>query len=127
MAEDVGLVVGGLLARAAARRRISRFASAAVPMDEALARCSLDVCGRGGLHFLMPSRFEAGAAPAVELALVMLDALARGCDACLHVDVVRGRSAHHVAEAVFKALGVCWRGVFERAASLSTKGTPLVL
>jgi len=50
--EDIGIVLGTALAEAVGDGRgITRFADAAVPMDEALARVALDVGGRGYLVF----------------------------------------------------------------------------
>jgi hypothetical protein len=50
--EDVGIVLGLALAKALGdKTSIVRYGSASVPMDEALATCSLDVSGRAYLVF----------------------------------------------------------------------------
>lgn len=50
--EDVGIVLGQAFAEAMGDKRgITRFASQAVPMDEALVMAAVDISGRGQMHF----------------------------------------------------------------------------
>lgn len=101
--EDVGIVLGKALAKALGDRKgIRRFGFASVPMDEALAEVTVDVSGRGRseLHGEVPE----GAALSPSLLEGFLEALATNAGVTLHVEVRRGRDAHHVVEAVFKAL-----------------------
>ena len=74
-------------------------------MDEALARVSIDLCGRSALVFDV--NFPSGKIGTFETQLVreFLHALtANGKFAC-HVEVPHGDNDHHIAEAIFKALG----------------------
>jgi imidazoleglycerol-phosphate dehydratase len=75
-------------------------------MDEALVRIALDVSGRPYLHAdLVFPQDRVGDFP-VELVEEALRAFVAHAAVTLHVDLVRGRSSHHIAEAVFKGLGV---------------------
>lgn len=103
--EDVGICIGQALDQALADRAgITRYGTATVPMDEARAQCALDISGRGLLVF------EAQLPPGAignfdhELAEEFLRALAANAKLTLHVGVQAGSNAHHVIEAVFKAL-----------------------
>jgi len=103
--EDVGIALGLALRRALGERRgIARYGHAYAPLDEALARVVVDCSGRPFLHFQaeMPEPMIGGgfAASLVEefwRGLVVNAALT------VHVDLLRGRNAHHAAEAIFKA------------------------
>ncbi len=103
--EDVGIALGQALDRALGDRAgIERFADVSVPMDEALARVALDFSGRGLLVWNVEfpqekiGRFDAG------LAREFLQAFASNARLTLHVSVPYGDDAHHMCEAVFKAL-----------------------
>ncbi len=104
--EDVGIVLGQALAQALGDKKgIERYGFASVPMDEALARVSIDLSGRAALVFNV--QFNADKIGTFETQLVaeFLNAFtANGRFAC-HVEVPHGANAHHVAEAIFKALG----------------------
>ena len=110
--EDIGLVLGQALDRAlGARKGITRFGSAYVPMDEALARVVLDISGRPKLVF----RTGAGKVPARAMTSStsyswgdtehFLESVVRAAKLTLHIDVLAGDDFHHTCEAVFKALG----------------------
>jgi imidazoleglycerol-phosphate dehydratase len=109
--EDLGLVVGQALDRALGDRRgITRFGSAYVPMDEALARVALDISGRPRLVLRHGTRrasrgMTSSSAYRWGDAEHFLESLARGAKLTLHVDVLSGSDFHHACEAVFKALG----------------------
>lgn len=102
--EDVGIVLGQALKQALGDRKgITRFGHAYVPLDEALARAVVDLSGRPWLHF--EARFRAqriGDLP-TELLEDFFRALVDHGRFDLHLDLVRGRNAHHGAEALFKA------------------------
>ena len=126
--EDVGIALGQALDRALGDRAgIRRYAHTEVPMDEALARCSLDISGRPFL------RFEAELPPVtiagfeVELCEEFFRAVATSAKLTLHLSNPYGSNAHHMIEACFKAFARALR----QAASIdpseegvpSTKGT----
>ena len=104
--EDIGIVLGQALDQALADKKgIERYGFASVPMDEALARVSVDLCGRAALVFQVD--FPSAKIGTFETQLVhdFLNALtANGKFAC-HVEVPHGDNDHHIAEAIFKALG----------------------
>jgi len=103
--EDVGIALGQAVDRALGTRAgIARFGHALVPMDEALAEVALDLSGRGGLVFNVQFGQEKVGAFDVTLVREFLQALAVNARMTLHVNGRYGDDAHHVAEAIFKAL-----------------------
>jgi imidazoleglycerol-phosphate dehydratase len=102
--EDVGIVLGQALDEALGDRAgITRYAHVELPMDEALARCSIDISGRPYCHFhseLPPvtiAGFEA------ELTGEFFRAVASSAKLTLHLSNPYGANAHHMIEACFKA------------------------
>ena len=126
--EDVGIVLGQALAEAMGNKLgITRFASQAVPMDEALVMAALDISGRGQMHFdilippAMMGLFDSS------LAKEFFIAFATNAGITLHLVSFKGENAHHLIEAAFKAMGRVLRQALEidpRAADQlpSTKG-----
>ncbi|MEJ2480679.1 MAG: imidazoleglycerol-phosphate dehydratase HisB [Acidihalobacter sp.] len=104
--EDVGIAFGQALAEALSDKRgICRYGHAYVPLDEALARVVVDFSGRPGLvHEVDYRRARIGDFD-TDLIHEFLQALVNHARLTLHVDSLRGRNAHHIAETVFKALG----------------------
>ncbi len=103
--EDVGICLGQALDQALGdRAQIVRYGQATVPMDESRAACAIDISGRGlcALEGELPpgaiGNFDH------ELAEEFLRALAANARLTLHVAVEAGTNAHHVIEAVFKAV-----------------------
>ena len=127
--EDAGLAFGEALDRALGDRAgIARFGHSYVPLDEALARSVVDLSGRPYLVFEAPStpelQFVTRDFPFALVEEFWKSVAFRG-KLNLHVDVLRGRNAHHAAEAVFKATARALRQAVARTESavLSTKGT----
>ena len=126
--EDTGIVLGRTFARALGDKQgIRRYGTAFVPMDEALAMVALDISGRPYLHFEAAFPVERIGDMASELVEEFLRAFAVHAGITLHVRLLYGRNAHHMAEAIFKALG---RALDEATrldgridGVLSTKGT----
>lgn len=124
--EDVGIVLGQALKQALGDRDgIARFATAFVPMDEALARVVLDISSRPYLvcDAAMPQE-RIGDYDSC-LTQEFLRAFAVNAGLTLHVAVLYGANAHHITEAIFKALGMALKqaaAVSGRGAT-STKGT----
>ena len=110
--EDVGIVLGQtLLAALGERRGIARFGNAYAPMDEALARAVVDVSGRPFLVYdtgpvALPERVGRFDTQLVEEFWRAFTTEAR---LALHLDLIRGRNAHHACEALFKAAGLALR------------------
>jgi imidazoleglycerol-phosphate dehydratase len=104
--EDVGITLGQALAKALGDKAgIRRYAHAYVPMDEALARVVVDCSGRPFLAYEAPRGVEAIGLFPFQLVEEFVRALAVNAGLTVHVSVLAGRDAHHMAEAVFKALG----------------------
>lgn len=109
LVEDAGIVVGQALSQALGDRAgIARFASAYAPLDEALARVVIDLGKRPYLSYNVPLRGRIGTVES-EVLEEFWKALSIHAGATIHVDVIRGRNRHHVAEATFKALGLALR------------------
>jgi imidazoleglycerol-phosphate dehydratase len=127
--EDIGITVGQALARAAGGKEgIRRYGHAYVPLDEALSRVVVDLSGRPGLEFHVDfPRARIGEFD-VDLFLEFFQGFVNHAGVTLHVDNLRGRNAHHIAETVFKAFGRALRMALEpdpRMAGVtpSTKGS----
>nr|WP_317325342.1 imidazoleglycerol-phosphate dehydratase HisB [uncultured Flavonifractor sp.] len=104
--EDTGIVLGQTMSRALGNRKgIQRFASAWIPMDEALCFTSLDFSNRPFLVFdaEMPQPMI-GAYDAC-LTEEFMRAFAVNSGLTLHMKCLYGKNAHHITEALFKSLG----------------------
>ncbi len=113
--EDVGITLGQAFARAAGDRRgIRRYGHAYVPLDEALSRVVVDLSGRPGLEYAVEyPRARIGEFD-VDLLHEFFQGFVNHALVTLHIDCLRGRNAHHVAETVFKAFGRALRMAVER-------------
>jgi imidazoleglycerol-phosphate dehydratase len=104
--EDTGIALGQALAKALGDKSgIRRYGHAYVPMDEALVRAVVDCSGRPFLAYEAPRGVEAIGLFPFQLVEEFLRAVAVNAGLTLHVTVLAGRDAHHMAEGVFKALG----------------------
>ena len=106
--EDVGIVLGQAIKQALGDKAgIRRFASAFIPMDEALCHTALDFSNRAFLHFgaEMPQEQIGGYDSC--LTEEFMRAVAMNSGTTLHMRALYGKNAHHITEALFKSLGVC--------------------
>ena len=104
--EDVGIVLGQAFAKALGDKKgIVRYGSGQFPMDETLVGVALDFSGRPFLEFVGPENVP-NIAGDFNFTLVeeFLRAFAFNALINLHVEVIRGRDPHHMAEAIFKGL-----------------------
>lgn len=102
--EDVGIALGQALKAALDDKRgIARFGHAYCPLDEALCRAVVDLSGRPWLHMGVVFRARRIGDMPTELFEDFFWALADHGRLNLHLDLVRGRNSHHIAEATFKA------------------------
>jgi imidazoleglycerol-phosphate dehydratase len=126
--EDIGITLGQALAKAAGDKKgIRRYGHAYVPLDEALSRVVVDFSGRPGLTQAVEfPRARIGDFD-VDLVGEFFQGFVNHAAVTLHIDNLRGRNAHHIAETVFKAFGRALRMALERDPRLgdilpSTKG-----
>ncbi|HEY1227827.1 MAG TPA: imidazoleglycerol-phosphate dehydratase HisB [Ramlibacter sp.] len=127
--EDTGITLGMAVAKAIGDKKgIRRYGHAYVPLDEALSRVVIDFSGRPGLDWHVPftratiGRFD------VDLTIEFFRGFVNHAGVTLHVDNLRGVTAHHQCETVFKAFGRALRmasELDERALGTipSTKGS----
>ncbi|HKQ30529.1 MAG TPA: imidazoleglycerol-phosphate dehydratase HisB [Burkholderiales bacterium] len=127
--EDIGITLGQAIAKAAGDKTgIRRYGHAYVPLDEALSRVVVDLSGRPGLSYDVEyprariSDFD------VDLLREFFQGFVNHAQVTLHVDALKGKNAHHVAETVFKAFGRALRMALEldpRSSGVipSTKGS----
>jgi imidazoleglycerol-phosphate dehydratase len=104
--EDTGILLGQAIAKALGDKAgIRRYGFSYVPMDEALVRSVVDLSGRPFLAYNAPADVPAiGAAFSFQLVEEFLRAFSVNAGMNLHVDVLAGRDAHHMAEGIFKSL-----------------------
>jgi imidazoleglycerol-phosphate dehydratase len=102
--EDVGIVLGQALKQALGDKKgIVRFGHAYCPLDEAITRAVVDLSGRPWLSFFAQFKAQRVGDLPTELVEDFFRALSDHARICLHLDVIRGRNAHHMIEALFKA------------------------
>ena len=127
--EDIGIVLGQAFAKALGDKKgIRRYGHAYVPLDEALSRVVIDFSGRPGLeyHASYP-RARIGDFD-VDLIHEFFQGFINHALATLHIDCLRGKNAHHIAETIFKAFGRAVRMAIEEDPRMqgitpSTKGS----
>lgn len=124
--EDTGIVLGKALGEALGDKSgITRYGSAFIPMDEALAFCSLDISNRPFLVFqgtftnAMIGQYDAC------LTEEFFRAFAFNAGITLHVNMMYCSNDHHKCEAAFKAVAHALKTAvtpLEAGKTLSTKG-----
>jgi imidazoleglycerol-phosphate dehydratase len=104
--EDTGILLGQAFARALGDKSgISRYGFFYVPMDEALVRVVVDLSGRPFLAYTaLGGVGDAGVAFPFQLVEEFRRGFATHAGMNVHVDVLAGKDAHHMAEGIFKAL-----------------------
>ncbi len=104
--EDVGICLGQALEKALGDKAgIARFGAAQVPMEDALAQVSVDLCGRAYCVYQVEYGTEKIGEFDVELVEEFMRSFSNNARMNLHVKVEYGTNSHHIAEAIFKALG----------------------
>ena len=104
--EDVGISLGDCLSEALGDKKgIARYGYSSVPMEDALANVSLDLSGRPACVYNVEYRSEKIGDFDVECIEEMLRAFSNTGRFNLHVNVPYGTNSHHIAEAIFKAMG----------------------
>jgi imidazoleglycerol-phosphate dehydratase len=124
LVEDTGIVLGQAFAGAQEKAgKVERFGHAVIPMDEALVEAAIDVCGRPTLGYRM--RYPQERVGDFDVALIreFMGGLCMQAGISLHVESRCGENSHHVAEALFKALGKALSRAYGPSGSeMSSKG-----
>jgi imidazoleglycerol-phosphate dehydratase len=104
--EDTGIVLGQCFKEALGDKKgIRRYGWCLLPMDETLAQVALDLSGRPLLVYTVPERVDTiGTAFHFQLVEEFMRGFATAAGVNMHMDIVRGKDAHHMAEAFFKGL-----------------------
>ena len=127
--EDVGITLGDAFAEALGDKAgVRRFASVAVPLDEALVEVALDLSGRPFMHYDVefPGQKILSDPPFdPQLIEEFWRAFSTSAQITLHLVLVRGKNTHHIVEASFKAVARALRDAVrvEGHEVPSTKGT----
>ncbi len=104
--EDIGITLGQAFAKALGDKKgLVRYGHAYVPLDEALSRVVIDFSGRPGLEYHVDYPRGMIGSFDVDLILEFFQGFVNHAGATLHIDNLRGRNAHHIAETIFKAFG----------------------
>jgi imidazoleglycerol-phosphate dehydratase len=126
--EDVGIVLGTLFAQALGEKKgIARYGHAYVPMDEALARCVIDLSGRSSVVFHADFARETVGGMSTEMVEHFFRSFGDHLKANIHLDALYGANGHHISEALFKSCARALRiaaSIDPRVSGvLSTKGS----
>jgi imidazoleglycerol-phosphate dehydratase len=120
--EDIGITLGQAVAKALGDKRgINRYGHAYVPLDEALSRVVIDFSGRPGLEFHADFPSSTIGEFETELFHEFFQGFVNHAGATLHIDNLRGRNSHHIAETIFKAFGRALRMAMEADTRMGTQ------
>ena len=102
--EDTGIVLGTAIKEALGDKAgIRRYGSVILPMDDALALCAIDLCGRPYFAFECEFTTEKVGDLDTELVREFFYALSYSAGMNLHIKMLSGMNNHHMIEAIFKA------------------------
>ena len=126
--EDVGITLGQAIAKALGDKvGLVRYGSCLLPMDETLALCAVDLCGRP--YFVYDANFATPACGGMDtqMAREFFYAVSYAAAMNLHLKVLYGENDHHKLEAMFKAFAKALSAATRQDARiegvLSTKGS----
>ncbi len=125
--EDLGICLGKAIDQALGERKgIKRYGQAMVPMDEALSNCVIDISNRPYLSYRVPLKETSTGKFDVGILKGFFRALVNYAGITMHIELLSGGDAHHVAEAIFKAFARALDQASQREERLddvpSTKG-----
>lgn len=102
--EDTGIVLGQAIREAAGDKKgIRRYGYFILPMDESLALCAVDLCGRPYLQFDCDFTAERVGELETELVREFFYAVSYSAGMNLHLRMLQPGNNHHMIEAMFKA------------------------
>ncbi|HAM14299.1 MAG TPA: imidazoleglycerol-phosphate dehydratase HisB [Eggerthellaceae bacterium] len=112
--EDVGIVLGQAFGRALGDKHGTvRYGDIVLPMDETLVLAAVDISGRGGLYWNMDVPLQMLGSFDTALSKEFFIAFATNAGITLHVQQLAGENAHHIVEALFKAVARALRAAVE--------------
>ena len=104
--EDMGICLGMAINQALGKKKgIRRYGEATVPMDEVLSRVAIDISNRPFLAYRVSLAETKTGKFDVSLIKEFFRALVNYSGITMHVDLISGDDAHHIAESIFKAFG----------------------
>lgn len=121
--EDIAICLGEALLKAVGDKKgIERYGFYYVTMDEALARCCLDLSGR--ISFVWNVSIPSARIGNLDTELVQhfFQSVAENAKMNLHLDLLRGTNSHHCIEGLFKAFARALSMAI--SPSLRVKGVP---
>lgn len=102
--EDTGIVLGQAIKEALGDKKgIRRYGYFILPMDDALAMCAVDLCGRPYFAYDCTFPTERIGYLDTELIREFFYAVSYSAGMNLHIKMLSGVNSHHMAEAMFKA------------------------
>ena len=102
--EDAGIVLGTAIKEAVGYKKgIKRYGYFILPMDDALALCAVDLCGRPYLQFdcTFPNDMVGGFDTSLVREFFYAVSYSAGMN--IHIKMLNGENSHHMIEAIFKA------------------------
>ncbi|MCM1552190.1 MAG: imidazoleglycerol-phosphate dehydratase, partial [Butyrivibrio sp.] len=115
--EDTGIVLGNAIKNAVGDKKgIKRYGYFILPMDDALALCAVDLCGRPYLNLECELPTERVGYLDTELVREFFYAVSYSAGMNLHIKMLSGVNSHHMIEAMFKA--------FAKALDIATSPEP---
>lgn len=126
--EDTGIVLGEAIRQAIGDKKgMNRYGFFILPMDDALALCAIDLCGRPYLNFDCAFSTPSVGSLDTELIKEFFYAVAYSAGMNLHIRLLSGSNNHHMIEAIFKAFAKALDQAVSRDIRitdvLSTKGS----
>jgi len=125
LVEDTGLVIGDCLKKhLESSANVHRYGYAIIPMDDALSEVVIDACGRPYLEFRAVFPQDRSGSFDMWLIREFFLALANRAGINIHAICRYGENSHHMAESLFKALGISLKQSFAptKGEVRSTKG-----
>lgn len=125
--EDIGIVLGSLLAEAVYPIvGVERFGSANIVMDEACVSCDLDLSNRPYLVYDVNLVGKVGEFD-TELVEEFFKAFVLNSKISAHIIALRGKNKHHIIEAAFKSVAVALRRATQKNDRVGIPSTKDVL
>lgn len=123
--EDIAIVLGKAVTDAIGDKRgIQRYGWSIIPMDEALARCAVDLGGRSYCVFNAKFKRAVIQGFSTEMVKHFFVSLSESMKANIHLSILDGENTHHKIEALFKAFAYAMKAAVAVTGSgiASTKG-----